>query len=371
MLPFLVANLPPPPAPAVRNPALDLTFDCALYNGIVYLTTEVTGKWANTLLIAQVIEVSSEITGDFIPSVFILAAPLDISIDVLTADVSLGTVNIPWISWSNIGSLDFTIGRDNIAGHRPMDLKGTVYGIKKLGNKIVIYGENGVSFLIPSSNLFGLETIYKVGLKGRGAFTGDNTKHFFIDQIGQLWKIDEGLNKIDYSEFLSTLTANLAMSYDVLNNLVIISDGITGFVYNPLMNSLGKGYSNVTGIAYQSSTMFVGAPAPVLTPPLNFCTDIYDFGNRQMKTISSMEIGTEVTEDLYASIDYRMDNKVPFKTLAFTRITPEGMAFIPCSGIEFRFRIKSLIKQDLQIDYLRINGKMHHMVTTNYVDWKD
>jgi len=371
MLPFLAANLFPTSPPAVRNPALDITFDCALYGGRIYITTEVTGQWANSLIVAKSIDTSTELTGTFLPSLYINALPIDLSIEIISADISLGTVNIPWISWSNIGSLDFTIGRDNIAGNRPMNLKGTVYGIKKLGNKIVVYGENGVSFLIPNNNLFGLETIYNIGLKGRGAFTGDNTKHFFIDQIGQLWKIDEHLDKIDYSEYLSGLTTNVIMSYDVLNNLVIISDGITVYVYNPLMSSLGKCYSNVTSIAYQSNTMYVGAPSTIATPLLNLCTDIYDFGNRQTKTISSIEIGTEVTTGLFASVDYRNDNRSLFKTLSFVPVTLEGKAFIPCSGVEFRFRLKSLVLQDLQIDYIRVNGKMHYMSTINYVDWKD
>jgi len=119
-----------------------------------------------------------------------------------------------WLKWSDVGSVNFTIGRSNVAGERPLDWNGFIYSVKKLRNKVVAYGENGVSFLTPAGGAYGLDTIYRVGLKGKHAVTGDDSKHFFVDNSGQLWKVSAELELLDYSEYLSSLNASIVMSYD-------------------------------------------------------------------------------------------------------------------------------------------------------------
>lgn len=359
---------------APRNPALDLTFDCygddrlGEDQGVLVLTTSILGTWINKTIVVSPIEITLSISGTFVESVVITASPILVTLDLLTgAFVFDGISYVPfasgvksnWVKWSNIGNLDFTIGKDNVAGERPLDWKGNIYAIKKLGIKAVAYGENGVSFLLPVGTAYGLDTFYRIGLKSKHAVAGDDTKHFFIDKAGQLWKVGESLEKFDYSEYLSLMNNNLVMSYDNLNNLVYICDGSIGYVFNPVTKSLGRCQPNITGIASQGGVLYVSSPATIVADPFEICTDTYDMGVRKNKTIFSLDFGTDLTTGLYASIDYRRDIDGVFATTPWYLVSPKGTVHIIAFGQEFRIRAKTLTYSYFELDYIKINGVIH------------
>jgi hypothetical protein len=276
-----------------------------------------------------------------------------------------------WVKWGNIGSIDFTIWKDNIAGERPLDWKGWVYEIKKLGNKVVVYGQNGVSLLVPTGNTYGLHPVHDLGLKGKQAVSGSNSVHFFVDSNGVLFSLGENTMKaslfeasiypdrLDYSEYLSDMS-NPVLSWDKSHKLLYICDGMLGYVYSPSNKSLGSGPINVTGVGEQSGTLYVGASSTIVTPAFEMCTDIYDMGSRKNKTISSFEIGTDASGDLWAAIDYRLDKAEAFKTTQWVRVNPNGIVNLPCFGVEFRFRLKQLVATYIEIDYIKVNGVIHN-----------
>lgn len=264
-----------------------------------------------------------------------------------------------WVKWSDIGNLDFTINKGNVAGERPLNWKGSVYAIKELGDKVIAYGENGVSALPPFDKTFGMETIYRVGLKGRNAVCGNRYNHFFVDKIGQMWRLSDSLTKLDYSEYLSLMNSSLVMSYDISQNLIYICDGVLGYVYNPETNSLGSGYINVSGFGTQGGTDYFAAPATIATPVFTCYTDIYDFGTRKAKTVRSVEIGTNVTTPLNVCLKYRRDKSNSFSSTEWRVANPEGVAFITCYGNEFQVGVKVNVWEYFEIDYINIGGAIH------------
>jgi len=356
-----------------RDPALDLTYDCYGYDrlgnkdqGVLVLTTEILGIWLNQTIVASPIVVTCSIStaATFVNSVVVLASPIVVTSGLLTAIFDgyvpfASAVKGNWVKWSNIGDLDFTIGKGNVAGERPLDWKGSVYAIKKLGNKTVAYGENGVSFLVPAGTAYGLNTIYRIGLKSKNAVAGDEARHFFIDTVGQLWKLGESLEKVDYSEYLSQMNNNLVMSYDNLNNLVYICDGSVGYVYSPASGSLGKCQPNITGIGSQGGTLYVVSPTAIVADHFEICTDIYDMGTRKSKTIYSLEFGTDLTTGLYSAIDYRRDMAGAFATTPWYLVSPRGGVPITAFGREFKIRAKTLAYEYFELDYLKVNGVIH------------
>ena len=263
-----------------------------------------------------------------------------------------------FIKWSRIGVLDFTIDESNVAGERPLDWKGCIWHIAKLGDKVVAYGENGVSILKPSGVHYGLDTIHRIGLKNKGAFAGTDTQHFFVDNQGFLYQLDSKFLKLDYSEFLSSMET-IILSLDIERNLLYICDGTRGYIYGIDSKSFGVGPVNITGFGVQSSNVYVTSFNEIATPVFNICTDIYDLGTRKPKTITTLEIGTDATEFLYASVDYRKSYKDSFKQIGWFLVNPQGKAFPKCYGVEFRFRIKSTIYEYLEIDYLKVRGHIH------------
>lgn len=357
----------------VRDAGLDQAFSCNYTDvhgnkdaGILKLSLSIHGNWLNVTVFADPIVVTVSQEGTYSASVLITASPITVTLSV-SADVLTEVLKKNWLKWSNIGELDFTIGRSNIAGERPLDWKGWVYATKKLRDKIIAYGENGVSMLSPSGNNWGLSTIYRIGLKGKHAITGDDTVHFFIDNKGQLFSLGESLEKLDYSEYLSPMS-NPIMSYDVENNLVYICDGMLGYIYSPGSKSLGEGPVNLTGISSQGGTLYVAAPTTVVTKIFDICTDTYDFGTREFKTISSIEVGTNLSNYLQASVDFRTSNKGNFTSVGWQLVNPSGIAYVPCFGVEFRFKLRALSYEYFELDYLIVNGVIHDYSYTKHRD---
>jgi hypothetical protein len=203
-----------------------------------------------------------------------------------------------------------------------------------------------------------MDTIYRIGLKNKGAFAGSDNQHFFVDTLGQLFQIDSKFTKLDYSEFLSGM-GTVILTLDVEKNLLYICDGLKGYIYGINSNSFGEGPANVTGIGTQSNVLYVVSHDPIVTPKFEICTDIYDLGTRTPKTIREIEVGSNMTEFLYASVDYRNSYKDDFKQIGWFLVNPDGRAHPKCYGSEFRFRFKSTFYEYFEIDYLKIKGHMH------------
>lgn len=343
-----------------RNQDLDINFDCdAVDNEGNYqhgISLEI--AYGNIPFIDFISSAISQAQAYGSPNIGKIYTAIAIAIINAYGDLLLDASKSNWVKWSNIGSLDFTINKGNVAGERPLDWKGMVYAIKKLSNKVIVYGENGISMLIPSETSYGLNTIYRIGLKGKNAIAGDDSSHFFIDKIGQLWRLGESLEKLDYSEYLSEMNSNLVMSYDNLNQLVYICDGSNGYVYNPLVGSFGKAQSNITGISAQNGNFYIAAPSAIITPTFEFCTDVYDFGTRNNKIIFSLEIGIDIVSALYAAIDYKRKITDSFVSTPWLNVPAKGKVFIHAFGKEFRIKLKTTNYEWFILNYINVNGNI-------------
>ena len=357
-----------PPVPP--DPVLDQIFDCHGQDrfgnwdqGVIAFTIDLEGLWFNKTIFADPIIVSVSQEGGWVNSILFAVDPITVTISFVPVSLSFPVVILErartnWVKWSNIGNLDFTINRTNVAGERPLDWRGWIYAIRKLGSKVVVYGENGVSVLPPSGNTYGLQTIYRIGLKGKGAVSGDDSVHYFVDNLGQLWRFSEGLEKLDYSEYLAGLNDNLVLSWDVANKLLYICDGSRGYVFSQDSGSLGAGPVNVTGIDSQGGTLYVVAPAAIATPTFEIVTDVYDLGTRRGKNIHSLEIGVDLTETLEAAIDCRLDKAEAFVQTDWHVVDRRGFVYLPCYGKEFRFKVKCNTFEYFELDYLTITGEV-------------
>lgn len=345
--------------------ARDPAFDQILYVDPIRVSASLDGLWANINIVADPIVVAPVVSTTLISGIMMTD---DDQTATIVVSVSLRTVtegvtemhgtNLVW--WSNIGDASFTIDRKNVAGRRYMDWGGWIYSIKKLGEKVVVYGQNGISMMIPAGVAWGLKTISRIGLKGRKAVAGDDVRHFFVDRAGDLWSMTDGIAKLGYKEFIAPMSSLVALSMDVMNTLLYICDGATGYVYNYKDGSFAEGPANITGIGYKNGVMFVAAPAAVSIPLFEMTTDICDLGSRKSKTISTLEIGTDETSDVWAAIDYRLKKEVAFATTPWVKVNPSGIAVLPCFGVEFRFRLKMLVATSFDLDYIRVNGVIHN-----------
>ena len=280
-------------------------------------------------------------------------------------DISVGIEKCNFLKWSKIGELDFTVDESNIAGERPLDWKGCIWHVLKLDDKIVAYGDNGVSIAKFSGVHLGLDTIYQIGLKNKGAFVGTEREHFFVDKLGQFYQLDSKFTKLDYSEFFASM-GTIILTMDIEKRLIYICDGVSGYVYGIDSKSLGIGPVNVTGFGAQGGSIYPVSSGEIVTPKFEMCTDIYDLGTRNGKTIREIEVGTDITNFLYASIDYRTQYDEPFKQIGWFLVNPDGRAHPRCYGSEFRFRLMSTVYEYFELDYLKVKGYIHAWLGFTY-----
>lgn len=352
--------------PAPVNANLDLIFaitEAGIVAGAT-VTLSISGTWVNVGIAVDPFIVNTSITGTELIGGVWVASPFIVVTSLPAwpaAELTLQGNKQSWVKWSKVGYLDFTIDESNVAGEMPMDWKGWVYSIKKLDKHVVVYGQNGVTVLNPSGINYGMETIYRIGVKGKGAICGTDFEHYFIDILGQLWKVaSNGLTKLGYAEYLLPMICPV-MSLDPETGIIYICDGTYGYVYSTKDGSFGSGPVNITGVGSQTGSFYLTAPAAVTMIVPELCTDTYDMGTRKRKDIDSIEVGTDLASgySLYASADYRLDKNAAFSSTNWVLVNPDGKAFPKCFGTEFRFRLKASAYVYFEVDYFNVKGVIY------------
>lgn len=346
---------------ADRNELYDQSLD-ASYDYLSEYTTIITihGSWFNISITADPIEITSSVLGDesFGDVWFgdVIDLILSLGVPYYYGETEYSNV----VSWSKIGYLDFSIDRKNSAGNIRMEWGGRVYCLKKLNNSVISYGAGGVTLLAPFKNTYGQKRLLNRGLIGQQAVCGNDFEHYFVDTYGRLWRNADKLESLGYEEYLSCLTSTTILSFDEFNRVIYICDGINGFVYSIDDGSLAYGPINIV-----NAEGILGPGGVIISdfttiPPVEIITDIYDMGTRNFKTIYTIEIGTAVTHDLFVGVYYRLNKEDTFSLSNSMIVNKQGIAHIPCYGLEFMFRVFSYDVEAFTIDYITVTGMIHN-----------
>jgi len=153
-----------------RNPDLDMTFDCLGYDrlgnygiGIISLGLDISGERAGISITGKVIDFGLDVSGVEHFSTVLPGSAIDFGDISISADVIFSPPVDSLIKWSKIGEFDFTIDRQNLAGEMPMDWRGVIWAILKLGSGVMVYGSGGVTQLLPKANVYAMKTLTRVG----------------------------------------------------------------------------------------------------------------------------------------------------------------------------------------------------------------
>ncbi len=200
-----------------------------------------------------------------------------------------------WVYWSNIGELDllryffpdiaasgvegdaavttlasrygstdrFSLWdlKKNQFGFMPMEWAGKVHQVKPMRDFVLVYGEGGVSAIIPHSEpqpTFGLEEqVLQVGISQRGAVGGDNKQHLFIDNTGFAWMIDSKLQltQLDYREFFEPMLEddNLLITFSARDREFHIATEEEGYVLNA--QGLSRALTMATSLFFSAGSL--------------------------------------------------------------------------------------------------------------------
>jgi len=259
--------------------------------------------------------------------------------------------------------------RRNEAGFMPMPWQGTVHVVKPLGNGVMVYGEDGIAYLPHVSEpypTFGLRKLAPFGISGRGCVGGDETTHLFMANSGVLWKVSvEGitLQKLGYEEFFDDIVdQTVVITYDRDENEFIISgeDGSNNALSYVLTESgLGQCPQQVTSAFPLEGSLLGVASTDESTIPI-VVTDVLDFGYRDLKTITTIELGIEVHYDAdtptttHVAVDYRYNKDASWTRSTWVLVNDMGYARIQATAIEFRIAVKCSRYEDMKLDYISV-----------------
>ena len=236
----------------------------------------------------------------------------------------------------------------NELGWMPLEWPGMIRALKPLGNDLIAYGDGGVSALFSNATFgtLGQRKIGLVGILSEGAVAGDEAEHVYMDKSGTLWSLEsEKLPvRLGYKEwFQEFIQSEVVISFNPDQREWYVSNGWKTFVLTK--QGLGRSNQIVTSTVYHDGQVLgLGTPEAEVEKQASVVTDVFDFGNSLIKTITSIEFSfTAQFNNVQVAIDYRYSRNQDFQRTLFKSV-PEfaqrGFVAFPVAGIEFRLVMK-------------------------------
>jgi hypothetical protein len=162
---------------------------------------------------------------------------------------------------------------------------GPIQAIKSFGSDLIVYGRDAVLRVMLTEAGIQDEVLLDVGIAGRMAVNGDEEEHVFVTKHGEVYMLGQragsygwaiptgtGLHRLNYKEYISTLTLNdaLMVSYDPTDKHYYIADADDCYALSRtgLYRSLGiipssvQRFSGNTGLV--GTTITSGSQAAVV-----------------------------------------------------------------------------------------------------------
>lgn len=280
---------------------------------------------------------------------------------------NLGDDKENWVAWGNIGKvyLDKLLNnedRSNTSGMMPMGFHGEILTAKKLGDKIMLYGAEGISAIKSGSvrpyktmSEFGREDLFPFGIAGKGCVAGDDDLHVFIDNFGYFNAIDKTgkHNRLGYSNYIANLTNEIVINFDKLKEEYYISDGSRCYMFSSGMSEI---FQSPSGIVRQGSVLYgvtyddADETAYITTNTFNMFTDSI----KTAQTVELMLTGTGVQ----GAVDYKFQPNDSFTRGMMKNISRHG-TFVPMiSGVDLRLHVSAGTYVGFSLDSAVIRFKL-------------
>jgi hypothetical protein len=281
-------------------------------------------------------------------------------------------------SYSSVYPFILDLLMKNEQGSAPMFHQGKVLAIRPLGDWVLVYSEEGVQAMRPVSSpapTYQQIDLQVGGIAGRGAVSGNDKAHLYVDRSGCLTLITEKLevNPLGYRDRLFPLLAtDIIVSHSAepfaLNSLgrFFISNGDKTYVYTA--KGLSETTQWVSSASYFQGTT-VGVCKKVLSPTEmegSFCTDVIDFYQSGLKTLEWVRLGGNETvwiaEDgvqLEVALEYRfkVSNDLNWAETDYKKVNSEGIVFFPITALAFRVKVKVSDYTKLEVSYVELGYK--------------
>jgi len=273
--------------------------------------------------------------------------------------------------WSKIGEFNFAIDDTNIAGNMTLPYPGEGLRVMQLGNHVVCYGDSGAFVMSPVQQPSGawrkvkLPQLNGIGLKSFYAVCDVGDAHLFIGNDDNLWKLtaDLKLENLGYDYLLEGIEEPNCI-FNAMFGCVYISDSSICYLYTPQGLTRVQHYSRSL-IPYYSDDYKVAGYPNVSTSYDKFevITTPIDFKLRAVKHIQAIEVDVKSDSTVECAIDWRNNLKEDFRSTGWRRLNPAGVVQIPCSGVDFRIKLRGTVDSNFYIASLVAKIKYENKTT--------
>jgi len=241
----------------------------------------------------------------------------------------------------------------NEFGIQPMPVSGRPLNIKAIGGEVsgikgatIVYGEEGITALIPhnieGNPTFGVRHLLNVGIAGRGAVSGDDYSHVFVDTTGCVWKLSSELEivPLGYEEYFEGSTdwivTHTASSRE---QEFFICNGEKGFTLTE--QGLGQRSQLITSTISQAGKKYA---VDINTAESEFFIETDSFDNKLsgIKVIKQIEISTNNATNILVAVKYKYAEAQEYEQTNWYPLNERGVATIIIAGTEFRVIIKQI-----------------------------
>ena len=234
----------------------------------------------------------------------------------------------------------------NDSGYVPMPTPGKVLCVKPFGKNVIVYSEDGITalqFSLSPIPTYGVKQLTSFGIYERGAVGGDDLQHTFVDTSGNVHIINENLEvkRLGYTEYIGGMVGDsMLVTQDPLLKDIYISSDSDCYLLSD--SGLGQASELVTSIDMAEGGRIGVSKVLTATGRKDFliCSHQRDMGYRGFKMIQSLEVGIDTADPVYVAIDYRHSKSDGYTRTGFVLCSPEGVAVIPATGIDFRYVVK-------------------------------
>lgn len=265
------------------------------------------------------------------------------------------------IAWSGIGDVTLEPNQGNVIGNRPMPFTGNVFKLLPLGKGYMVYGYGGIGYVYPADIMLGFKHLASFGIMSRDAVAGSADEHVFIDENGSMFSINAELKltELGYEEFFSPMVSNSPIIvYDDRNKEWHVSDTEKSFLLSA--DGLAEVYQRISSGCFTQGG-FIGSSAfegVEYAEDAYLITDTYDMRNRAQKTITAVELGGDYPNAIKVMVQFRNSTREAFRNSKEVFANQEGVAYVICSGVEFRFKVIFSDYQNINLDYITVRYKV-------------
>ncbi len=253
----------------------------------------------------------------------------------------------------------------NELGLAPMPWQGLVMIMKPLNNGVAVYGADGIAILTPANipyPTFGINSRARFGIAGRGCVAGNEEMHVFVSATGELWTLtaDGVLTKLGYKEYISKLLDyDIVVSFDEVESEYHISGKNTGgeaLSFLLSKNGLTQSPYQVTSVC-QTADGLTGVFSETDNVDVIITTDSIDFGDREFKTITLIELGLVIETEATAQVAIQWRNKPSeaFNQTVWVTVNREGFCYIRSTAHEFKILVTVNNYADFELSYINIH----------------